>query len=144
MTVRWTYVSLRISSQTVDPDQVSTALRMQATHKLRIGDPITRHARAAIATEHTWLLDSPLAQEANVKEHLGCLIGLIEPYSETLRDLGVDLGFWCTLTSDQEQGGLGLSRQLVQSLAQLNAGIEITLLPVSAGEGQSVESEGNT
>lgn len=129
----WSKVSLRISSGSIEPEQITQMTGLHPSEQYRMGDHIGHNPRYATVKTHTWLLDSGLPDNVTVEEKLQHLIALIEPSWQRLGQPAASIGFFCTLTPDPHQDGFSFDSSLLQKLSRLSADLNITILPATEG-----------
>ena len=127
---KWSRAALRISGDTLRPDQITAILGLEPTQSGVKGERFsTRHS----ATRRTsfWLLESPLADSLPLTDHLGWLLDLIEPKHDLIGSLGEKwrVEFFCGFSSENGQGGVTFDPSLLHRLAQLGIPLVLDLYP---------------
>ena len=135
---RWFRASLRISGETLRPDEIDSQLGIKSTRTHLRGEP--RSSRTKLLWKHSlWLLESQLTDDSEPVEHLNWLLNLLEPKASVIKSLSgtfhVDL--FCGFSSDSGQGGFTLDSVTLDRLARLGIPLTLDLYPPLA------PSEGN-
>lgn len=125
------HVSFRFIALDLEPDTVSSLLGLQPSRSYRAGElRPTKHGRFA---GHSfpqrigvWLLDSPLAGNAEAEEHLVWLLDQLEPRTADIHRViasGAKADFYVGLVTESGQGGCVLTPGVMRRLGRL--GVEL-------------------
>jgi len=130
---KWSRASLRISGDTLRPDQVSALLGLEATQSGVKGE-LFSNRHSAVRRTSFWILQSPLSESLPVEEHLQWLLNLIEPKVEFIGSLAEKwrVDFFCGFSSGNGQGGTIFDPILLRRLAHLGIPLVLDLYPPGA------------
>lgn len=114
-----TYASLRVFSDTLQPNQVSARLGLVPSRAFAKGDP---YGRGRVRRHGGWILSSRNAVESSdTRHHIDWLLDQLDGKSkelDALRDLGCEVDVSCIWVSAQGQGGPILSPSQMKRLAE--------------------------
>jgi hypothetical protein len=130
---KWSRAALRISGETLRPDQISALLGLEPSQSGVKGERFsTRHS--AVRRTSFWLLKSPLNDDLPLAEHLEWLLELIEPKLDLIGSLAEKwrVDFFCGFSSENGQGGVTFEPSLLRRLAHLGIPLVLDLYPPGA------------
>jgi hypothetical protein len=127
---KWSSASLRITGDTLRPDQITVALGIDPTRSGLKGERISSR-NDAIRRTSFWLKTSPLPDERPLHEHLEWLLDSFEPKHQVLslisKEHSCDL--FCGFSSENGQGGACLGTDLLGRLAGFGVPLVLDLYP---------------
>jgi len=138
---QWSRASLRIFGETLQPEEIGTALGLVATRSHLKGERrSSRHK--AVWRGSAWLLQSPLADESDMVDHLKWLIDVLEPKLDVIAELSnkYKIDFFCGFSSGNGQGGFRLDSLTLQRIAGFGIAFHLDLYPPPM-ETDDMESE---
>jgi hypothetical protein len=133
---KWFRASLRISGDTLRPDEIGSLLGINPTKTRLRGGPRSSNSKQVWA-DSLWLLQSPLGDDCEPVQHLEWLLNSLEPKAEIIKGLAdrFRVEFFCGFSSENGQGGFTLNAQLLQRIARIGIAFSLDLYPpVSAAE----------
>ncbi len=130
---KWFAASLRISGDTLQPEDIDRILGLKPTRIHRRGEPRGRHGKSAEThwSHSLWSLESPLGEGRDLAEHLKWLLDALEPRVSVLKKLAEQyrIDLFCGFSSRSGQGGLVLDAAILRRLAGLGIPITLDLYP---------------
>lgn len=122
-----TFVSFRISSENLVPDDITRTLGITPNTAHHKGDPRRKPEFAPYRTG-IWSIDSGLPRESDLETHLNAFLQVLEPKAAVLLELSrsVKLDFYATLF---DIGGVELSADMMGRMAKLGASFGTTIYP---------------
>jgi hypothetical protein len=121
---KWATAALRIHSQNLAADEITTALGSEPTRTAAKGEPMSpRNLKSALFKEHLWLLSSTIAKTKPLQDHISQLLEFIEQKLPVLKELGknCEMDLFCGYSSGNGQGSFVLEAELLK---------RITVLPI--------------
>lgn len=130
---KWSRAALRISGDTLDPDQITAILGSEPTQSGIKGERFSTRHSAARRTSF-WLLESPLKDSLPLADHLKWLLDLIEPKRDLIGSVAEKwrVDFFCGFSSENGQGGTTFDSDLLCHLAHLGVPLVLDLYPPGA------------
>ena len=127
---KWSRASLRIFGDTLQPEEIGSALGLQATHTHLKGELLSpKHT--TVRRESGWLIQSPLSERSDMVDHLKWLLDSLEPKRDVVRELSrryrIDL--FCGFSSGSGQGGFTLDSATLARIAELGVPLALDLYP---------------
>jgi hypothetical protein len=122
-----TFVSFRILSEDLAPDDITRALGITPHTAHRKGDA-RRKPEFAPYRIGVWSIDSGLPEESDLETHLNALLQVLEPKAAMLLELSrsTTLDFYATLFDIR---GIELSTDMMSRMAKLGASFGATIYP---------------
>jgi hypothetical protein len=121
-----TIVRLKIISDTLTPDKISSQTGLQCDRSWRIGD--LRHRTAIRERNSGWILGSGLPKADCIDDHLDAIWSILGPVKDKIRQLSetetVELSVVIYSSSSPE---LYFESSRINRLAQLGASLDIDL-----------------
>jgi hypothetical protein len=138
---RWSRASLRIFGETLEPEEVGVALGLAATRSHLKGELRSTRYKA-VWRESAWLLQSPLADENDMVDHLKWLLDVFEPKLDLVAELSnkYKIDFFCGFSSGNGQGGFRLDSVTLHRIAKFGIALHLDLYPPPMGS-DDMESE---
>jgi uncharacterized protein DUF4279 len=116
----WSHASIRIFSETLEPEEIGAALGLKATRTHSKGQPRSPRFKA-VWRESFWSLQSPLGEDSDLASHLRWLLDALDPKLGVIRSLSekyqVDL--FCGFSSGSGEGGFTLDSTTLARIAKL-------------------------
>lgn len=127
---KWFRASLRISGETLRPDEIDSQLGIKPTMMHLRGEP--RPGKTKLVWEHSlWILESQPGDDADPVEHLTWLLNRLEPKASVIKSLSgafqVDL--FCGFSSESGQGGFTLDPVTLDRVGRLGIPLTLDLYP---------------
>ncbi len=128
-----THVALRITSQTLTPEEISSLVGMSADEARKKGEPKGNSAyrgRPVFAKDSRWVVESTLPPTAPPEAHIENLSERLAPYVDNIRALADenDVSFWCAMyiySEDEYSPGLYFAKETINLLSSLRASLNI-------------------
>jgi hypothetical protein len=122
-----TFVSFRILSEDLVPEDITRALEITPHAAHQKGDP-RRKPKFAPYRTGLWSIDSGLPPESDLETHLNALLQVLESKTTILLELSrsIKLDFYATLF---DIGGVDLSTDMMSRMAKLGASFGVTIYP---------------
>jgi Domain of unknown function (DUF4279) len=123
---KWSRASLRIAGDTLQPNEISILLGLEATRSGVKGERFSsRHS--AVRRTSFWFLECPLSKHLPLEEHLKWLLNLLEAKHDLIISISDKwrVEFFCGFFSENGQGGVTFDQGLLRRLAHL--GIPLVL-----------------
>lgn len=119
---KWATAALRIHSAVLDAQAITNALQTEPTRTAMKGALMSpRNPRSTLFEANMWVLESQLASENNLEDHIKFLVEYIEQklpvMKELMKDCQADL--FCGYSSDSEQGGICLEAEIIKRLTAI-------------------------
>jgi len=129
---KWSRVSLRIASSTIDPMNIGKQLGLEAT-KTHLKGSLRVAGHKDVWRSSLWLLNSPLSDQSDIADHLRYFLDLLEPRERVLNHLTKDceIDLFCGFSSGSGQGGFALDPPTLSRLAALRIPVVFDLYPPS-------------
>jgi Domain of unknown function (DUF4279) len=126
----WSRAAVRIFGDDLQPEEIETALGLKATRSHIKGQPRSPRYKG-VWHETYWCLDSPLADERNMTDHLNWLLDSLEPRGDVIKALSgkYRIDFFCGFSSGNGQGGFTLDRLTLRRIADLGVQLVLDLYP---------------
>jgi hypothetical protein len=130
---KWSRAALRISGDTLAPDQMTAILGSEPTESGIKGERFSTRHSAARRTSF-WLLESPLKDSLPLADHLEWLLDLVEPKLDLIGSVAEKwrVDFFCGFASGNGQGGTTFESDLLRRLAHLGIPLVLDLYPPGA------------
>jgi hypothetical protein len=128
---RWSKAAFCIYGDTLQPNDVSRDLGLQATNcGLKGGHP-SRYPRARPLRTSIWQLHSPLDEHLPLQDHLRWLLDTLQPKLDVVRGITKqhDTKLVCGYSSEHGQGGCTFDAALLDRLANLGVPLVLDLYP---------------
>ena len=124
-----THATLRVFSEQLEPEAITTLLAAQPTRSHRVGDPVSADGRAK-REAHGWLLNTEgRVTSQDVRRHIDWLLDAVdrEELSNLIRERRVDANVFCYWESKSGHGGPQLSPSQMIKLARrgLSVGFDV-------------------
>jgi hypothetical protein len=135
MSEKWSRASLRLVSKVLPPDAISAALGTEFDRSYRLGDQVSpKNSPWVLRREHVCVLESGLASDQPLPDHVDSLVGKIRPFAMKLASIRdrVDADIFCGFSSSNGQGGFTLSPELLASFVEWNLPLTLDLYPPEA------------
>jgi hypothetical protein len=136
-TGKWSTASVRIVSEVLGVEDISTALNIVPDRAFAKGDLASpQNPRSQRLAASVWLLDSVLGNDRWPDEHIAMLLSRIADSQSAVRDLAASgqaelmLGYG----SESGQGGCVLSAEILKELADFGLDLVLDLYPPEASE----------
>lgn len=81
---KWSRATIRIMGKDLRPEEIESALGLKATRAHLRGE-VRSLKHKAVWRESLWSLQSPLASEVNLADHLKWLLDLLEPKRDVIK-----------------------------------------------------------
>ncbi|MEV6073462.1 DUF4279 domain-containing protein [Nocardia sp. NPDC052001] len=134
---KWTAGTILLKSRTVSASEISARLEITPDRQFERGSLMSpRNPTGARRKNSVWALESGLANDSDLTDHVRALIGLVDGCREELARLATD----CELTlslgfgSENGQGGCVLPADLLADVAGLGLDLLLDLYPPRAPE----------
>ena len=133
--MRHTGASLRISTEEMNLDFISSALQTPSTAQHLKGDRSSKlNPKSYVFEESIWIYRSPLPDSAELHEHIENLLDLLESKHEALelvRNRVTLMDIFCMFSSENGQGSMELDPVLLERLAKQKISLILDLYPPS-------------
>jgi hypothetical protein len=132
MSDKWARASLRITSETLNCDAITEALKTQPSFAANKGDPVSRHSpRSGVRDLSTWVLESGAGTGDSLEAHLAALLPFLEEHSSQLDQLRSEctLEISCGFSSGNGQGGFVIENDALAKVAQAGLDLVLDLYP---------------
>jgi len=128
---KWSKASIRISGDTLRPEEISMELDLKATRSGLKGERLEGSPRMRPLRNSVWILNSPLDNQYPLENHLEWLLDALEPKLEVINGIArkYETDFFCGFSSENGQGGCNLSTALLQRLAKTGVPLVLDLYP---------------
>lgn len=132
---KWATAALRIHSVVLDAQAITNALQTEPTRTAVKGALMSpRNPRSALFEANMWLLESQLASESNLEDHIINLVEFIEQrlpaMKKLMKDCQADL--FCGYSSDNEQGGVYLNAETIKRLTVIPVDLVLDIYTISS------------
>lgn len=130
---KWSRASLRISGDSLQPNEITTRLCLEPTRSGIKGERISsRHS--AVRRMSFWLIESPLSSSLPMGEHLNWLLDKFEARRDLITSIGDEfkVDFFCGFSSENGQGGAIFDPVTLRRLADLGFPLVLDLYPPGA------------
>jgi hypothetical protein len=129
--MKWYKACLRISGETLQPEEVSRELGLVATSSGLKGEFLSSSRLKRPLRSSVWILESPLDKQILLEDHLKWLLDALEPKSEIISRIAkqCEADFFCGFSSNNGQGGCAFSVALLERLAKLGVPLVLDLYP---------------
>jgi hypothetical protein len=132
-------LSFRVMGRELDPEEVSTALRLQPTECHRRDDPHLGKGGRRYGTfrEGLWMLRSKAPSEGDLGTHLTDILQHLsgrEPVLRQLRENGLRTDLFVGIFGIAASCGFSLSPEIARALGELGLTIGFDLYPASEQE----------
>ncbi|MFC1421543.1 DUF4279 domain-containing protein [Streptacidiphilus cavernicola] len=135
--MKWSTGSIRIMSQAISASEISARLGLAAGEECERGTLMSpRNPASARREGSVWVLQSGLADDRDLAEHVRALVGLVDGCREALGHLSndCDLELFLGFGSENGQGGYVLPADLLADVAGLGLDIVLDLYPPETAE----------
>ena len=123
------YTRLRIFSDKLTPDQLSSRIGIQHEWAKVKGDP-KRPGVPIYHKQNIWAIRSQISRDKPINEHIDDLLKRIIPVIDILKEISVEQGnyieFGCILRSEEEPS-LFITKEQIQIISKIGADIDIDL-----------------
>jgi hypothetical protein len=128
---RWSKASFCIYGDTLQPEEISRDIGIQATNSGLKGERQSRYPRANPLRTSIWILDSPLDDHLPLQDHLEWLLGALEPKLDVVNGIAkrLDARLTCGYSSEHGQGGCTFDAVLLERIAKLGVPLVLNLYP---------------
>jgi hypothetical protein len=134
--MKHTGASLRISTEEINTDFISSALQTPPTVQHLKGEHRSkRNPKSSVFEESIWIYRSPLPDSAELHEHIENLLDLLESKHDALgsiRSRVSVIDIFCMFGSENGQGSMELDPPLLQRLVKQQISLTLDLYPPSA------------
>lgn len=117
-----TYVTLRIYSDSISPEEISNSLHMQPTDSTTKGEVVGIKTKK-VRKHNGWFLTSDgIVDSKDCRRHFDYLADKINPFKDELKELkskGCEIDISCFWSSENGQGGPTLSPKQLKKLSEL-------------------------
>ena len=135
-------VAFTISGANLDPDKISSALKIMPSFVSRKGDPRLNAKGQQIGTETkgSWMIESvPTVTSKDINEHFKCLLGQLVPMSSIFEELiqNNETFFDVPWESSYLHAGTGplIDAENLRGVAALKAGMGFDIYQISENAG---------
>lgn len=131
-----TFVSFRIRLGDLDPEAITTAMGLAPSRSHRKGEHPHGENKFAAYQEGLWILRSGLPRDPPIESHLEALLAILEPKATVIKEITrfAEIDFYATIYN---KNGFQLSPQITARVANLGAGLGVTVYP---GNDEAAES----
>jgi hypothetical protein len=128
---KWAKASLCIFSGTLSPEEISAFLAIEPSYFHRRGQSVGRSKPSVLRKHTAWILESGLGDDQDLAEHLKQIVGILERKREAIESLRLscEVEIRCGFSSESEQGGAKLSKELLSRLAAVRIDLVLDLYP---------------
>jgi len=127
---KWSRASLRITGDTLKPDEVGAILGLDATRSGLKGERIgVRHS--AVRRTSFWILQCPLDTTFPLQDHLNWLLNILDEKRDLIISISENwkVEFFCGFSSENGQGGAIFEPALLRRLASFGIPLILDLYP---------------
>ena len=129
---RWSKAAFIVSGESFDPNEITATLGLEPTKTGRKGDLRSLPERKIPPRRDSiWILNSPLADEKPLQDHLEWLLDQLEPKSATIEAVAAKYKaiLMCGYSSESGQGGCTFAGKLLARLGQFAVPLILNLYP---------------
>jgi hypothetical protein len=128
---RWSKAAFCIYGDTLQPDEISRDLGLQATNSGLKGERQSKYPKTRQLRTSMWILGSPLDDHLPLQDHLGWLLDALESKLDVVRGTATryDARLFCGYSSEHGQGGCTFDIALLERLARLGVPLVLDLYP---------------
>lgn len=129
---KWVSTALRVSSETVTPQEVTQKLGLGADEAVVRGAPVAPQSpHPYISPRHLWIYQIDADPTLPIADHLTAAVGLLDDKAEAVRALALECDIEVTLGfgSETGQGGDVLPHDLLRRLANHPVALVLDLYP---------------
>jgi hypothetical protein len=131
---KWATAALRIHSAVLDAQAITNALQTEPTRTSIKGDLMSpRNPRSTLFGANMWVLESQLAPESSLEDHIKNLVEFIEQRLPTMKELmkNCQADLFCGYSSDNEQGGVYLEAETIKRLTVIPIDLVLDIYTIS-------------
>lgn len=117
-----TFVTLRIYSDTLSPEEISTVLQLQPSDSTTKGEVVGINKKRTRKHNGWFLTSDGFVASKDCRRHIDYLVDKISPFKGELKELenkGCSIDISCFWSSENGQGGPTLSPKQLKRLAEL-------------------------
>jgi hypothetical protein len=128
---RWSKASFCLYGDTLQPDEISRDLGLQATNSGLKGGRQSKYPRARELRTSIWILESPIDDHLPLQDHLKWLLDAFEPKLDVVHEIAnrYDARLHCGYASEHGQGGCTFDTALLERIAKLRIPMVLDLYP---------------
>lgn len=138
MSIKTTGASLRISTEELSLDFISSALQISPSAQYLKGEHRSKlNPKSSIFEESLWIYHSSLPKTAELHEHIEALLDLLESRRvmlESIRSRVTLMDIFCMFSSENGQGSMELDPLLLRRLVSQKISLILDLYPPSKSE----------
>ncbi len=131
----WYQVTIRIASDDLSPEEISSAISMQPTFEKRKGEYVEAIADGSRYCTNLWGYSYTQDDSVPFEEQLSGLLDVLEkravPLRRFLTSRGVDGELFLGFGSTDGQGAASFSPRLLSRISSLGFGLQLDLYPPS-------------
>jgi hypothetical protein len=132
---KWYRVSLRLTGDGVEPDEVTAALGLEPTYSARKGDHFRQNPRYMVHRSNIWTHSVTADSNVPFEEQIPSLLDQLEARSVALDDLldraDVEAELFLGFSSGDGQGGTFFPPGLLSRIGALGLALDLDLYPPS-------------
>ena len=118
--------TLRIHGTDLPFEEIAKALGVLPSHKHSAGEQSRSKARPY--KDDAWHFTAPIAEDAELTEHLRCLWRTVEPHVSYLRKLGATVDVFCGYRSNNGAAGFAVEADALQIFTALEVPFGISVI----------------
>ena len=128
---RWSKAALCIYGETLQPDEISSALGLQPTNSGLKGQRQSKYPNARELRRSIWILDATVDEHLPLQDHLESLLDALEPRLIAISGIAkqYDTRLICGYSSEHGQGGCTFDAALLGRLAKFGVPLVVDLYP---------------